>query len=152
MPDDIATAWNSDKPLPERGIKILGTPFGTTQYISTYWGKLSSERAQLLNLIPKLPSRQAAWLLLYFCAVPRMNHILRTVPLPEAQPMAEAHDRSIIEVFRNVFQLPQDTEWNTDLHGMEYTAWVDQARLPLRLAGMGLRDSQRASSVAYWAS
>eukprot|EP00959_Pyramimonas_sp_CCMP1952_P177001 3699495-Pyramimonas_sp.AAC.1 len=61
--DAITTAWKSDRPPEERGMKVLGAPFGTAEYIDAFWAKLSTERAQLLNILPKLPSRQAAWLI-----------------------------------------------------------------------------------------
>ena len=35
---------------------------------------------------------------------------------------------------------------------MSYGTWVQQARLPLRLGGCGLRNSTRTSHAAYWAS
>ena len=48
-PADIATlaptAWKCDAPLPERGIKILGTPFGTDEYVQSYGMKLAEKRA-----------------------------------------------------------------------------------------------------------
>ena len=31
-------AWRSDKPLAERGMKILGAPFGAAEYIGTFGG------------------------------------------------------------------------------------------------------------------
>ena len=136
----------------ERGIKILGTPFGTPEYIQTFWDTRASERAQLLNIIPKLLSRQASWLMLYFCAVPRMNYLLRALPPPDVQPLAADHDAAIQGTFRQIFAIPSEPQWNARLHGIPYSAWVHQSQLPLRLGGMGLRDSQRTSAAAYWAS
>lgn len=37
-------------------------------------------------------------------------------------------------------------------HVIAWTFWEQQARLPLRLGGCGLRDSRRTSMAAYWAS
>ena len=74
-PPDIAarvpTAWKSDAPLAERGIKVLGTPFGTDEFVMAFGARVAAEREQLLQYILKLPYLQASWLLLYFCAVPR---------------------------------------------------------------------------------
>ena len=33
------------------------------------------DEAQLLQQLPKVASLQVAWLLVYFCAVPRINHL-----------------------------------------------------------------------------
>ena len=88
-PQDIApvapTAWKCDAPLHERGIKILGTPLGAPQFVRSFGAKLADRRAKLLQLLPKLPTLQSAWLLLYYCAVPRLNHLLRTLPPTEVQ-------------------------------------------------------------------
>ena len=62
-------AWKSNKPDPERGMKILGAPFGTQAYLQQFFNRSLDAEAQLLNFLPKLPSLQSSWLLLYFCAV-----------------------------------------------------------------------------------
>ena len=69
-------AWKANLAEAQRGMKILGSPFGSEQYIEHFFTVVLEEEAQLLNIIPKLPSLQSAWLLLYFCAVPRINHLL----------------------------------------------------------------------------
>ena len=38
------------------------------------------EEEPLLAELRDMPSTHVAWLLLYFCAVPRANHLLKTVP------------------------------------------------------------------------
>ena len=95
---------------------------------------------------------QAAWLLLYYCAVPRLNHLLRTLPPRLVQPLAEAHDTSIMEVFAQLFNIPPKTTWNTTTHGIPYDTWLMQAQLPIRFGGMGLRHSGETAYAAYWAS
>ena len=147
-----AEAWKSDKPEVERGIKVLGTPLGTPAFVEACASQTLQEKAQLLNLLPKLPSLQASWLLLYFCAVPRINHLLRTVPPDHNHGIADAHDASIQTAFRTTFGIPDAVAWHADLHKIPYEAWTSQAQLPLRLGGCGLRSSTRTSHVAYWAS
>ena len=82
-------AWKSDKPDHERGIKILGAPFGTPAYLQQFFNRSLDTEAQLLNFLLKRPSLQSSWLLLYFCAVPRINFFLRTVPPDLVQPLAQ---------------------------------------------------------------
>eukprot|EP00959_Pyramimonas_sp_CCMP1952_P084749 1772279-Pyramimonas_sp.AAC.1 len=89
-------AWRSDAPLHERGLKVLGAPFGSDEFVRTYGVTVAAKREQLLKYLPKLPSLHAAWLLLYFCAVPRLNHVLRTLPPERVQPLAEEHDAAIL--------------------------------------------------------
>ena len=146
------TAWKSDRSEIEKGVKVLGTPLGSREYIERVSVETIEEKAQLLHFIPKLPSIQAGWLLLYFCAVPRINHLLRTVPPNMMRLAAAAHDTSILGTFALLFDIPSGSEWNQNLHNVTYENWERQARLPLRLSGCGLRNSLRTSSAAYWAS
>ena len=81
-----------------------------------------------------------------------MNHILRTLPPAAARPLAMDHDRDVLAAFIQISGLPSEEQWDPEFQGIHYSTWVSQARLPLRLAGMGLRVSQRTSPAAYWAS
>eukprot|EP00959_Pyramimonas_sp_CCMP1952_P401778 8418637-Pyramimonas_sp.AAC.1 len=57
-----------------------------------------------------------------------------------------------MDTFRNMFDTPTVTERDVAFHGVPCDAWVAQAQFPLRLGGLGLRDSQRLAPAAYWAS
>ena len=103
-------------------------------------------------MLPQLPSLQAAWLMLYFCAVPRLNHLLRTTPPTQSRAAAEAHDNNVLRTFKSIFGIQGPEGWDNTFHGVSYTAWVAQSKLPLRLGGLGLRDSARLAPAAYWAS
>ena len=113
-------AWKADAPDHQRGIEILGTPIGSRAFVEACATEAIQEKAQLLNFLPKLPSRQASWLLLYFCAVPRINHLLRTVSPDLVQGFAERHDVSMLEAFRDVFGIGDETSWNANLQQVEY--------------------------------
>ena len=56
--------------------------------------RLEEER-RLLAQLPQLPDLQCAWLLLLFCAAPRAQHLLRTVPLAAIAEYARAHDDDV---------------------------------------------------------
>ena len=107
---------------------------------------------QLLIFSPKLPLLRASWLLLYFCAVPRINHLLRTVPPDLVQGFAGRHDASIQDTFKALFAIPSEESWDANLHSIAYSTWLCQSQLPMRLGGCGLRNSTRTSNAAYWAS
>ena len=140
-PPDLAEiapgAWKSDAPLPQRGIKVLGTPFGSEAYVQAFGETIAEKRAKLLHILPKLPSLQIAWLLLYYCGVPRLNHLLRNLPPEKVQPLATAHDNAILQTFRGLLGIPTHDEWTTSTHGIAFDTWVTQATLPLRLGGYG---------------
>ena len=58
-PPDLAatapTAWKCDAPLPERGLKVLGAPFGSDEYVQSYGNSVAAKREQLLQFLPKPP-------------------------------------------------------------------------------------------------
>ena len=147
-----ATAWVYDKPEAEQGIRVLGSPFGTHAYVAEFGNAQAEAKAKLLHILPKLPSLQMAWLLLYYCAIPRLNHLLRTTPPSQSREAAATHDRNVLETFRALFGIPGHDNWDNNVHGISYNTWVAQATLPLRYAGLGLRDSTRLAPAAYWAS
>ena len=64
-----------------------------------------------------MPSTQVAWLLFYFCAVPRANHLLRTVPPQQMAPYATAHDQRMHTEFRRLLGLAS-AEHDAVLHGL----------------------------------
>jgi len=144
--------WKGDLSAERQGVKVLGAPVGSPEYVQRFCDNVVEEKAKLLDLLPKLPSLQSAWLLLYFCAVPRINHLLRTVPPQHVRVAARAHDANVLNCFQKIFHIPNRQQWETNLQGLSFGTWVKQARLPLRLGGCGLRDSTRTSRAAYWAS
>ena len=109
-PDDLRAAapgaWKADAPLAERGVKVLGTPFGSNECIRTFGANVATKRAQLLQYLPQLPLLQVSWLLLYFCAVPKLNHLLRTLPPDRDQELCMENDVAILDAFRNLFNIP----------------------------------------------
>ena len=60
-----ADAWKSNLAASLNGIKVLGTPIGTPEYIRTVGLNVVSKREQLLSRIPKLSSLQTVWFILY---------------------------------------------------------------------------------------
>ena len=152
LADRADNPWVHDRPEAERGMRILGAPFGTVAYTEAFGSNLLEEKEKLLNFLPKLPSLQSAWLLLYFCAVPRLNHLLRTTPPTASRRTAEMHDQNVLDTFRRLFGIGSPDSWDPDLHDIHYDTWVMQARLPLRYGGLGLRDCVLLAPAAYWAS
>lgn len=144
--------WKGNLAETDQGIKVLGTPVGTEAYIAEFGRAVVRDEAQLLELIPKLASLQAAWLLLYFCAVPRVNHLLRTLRPASVTEAARQHDAGVMQIFRGLFDIPSETGWDQGLHSTSYAACIAQAVLPQRLGGCGLRNSLRTSHAACWAS
>ena len=79
-----------DRPLREQGVVVLGTPVGHPEFVRAWTGDRLQEERRLVTELPQLPDLQCAWLLLLFCASPRANHTLRTLPPTQAAPYAGA--------------------------------------------------------------
>ena len=77
---------------------------------------------------------------------------MRTTPPTQSQIAAQTHDANVIRTFRELFGIPGPDTWDDQLHNLSYNTWLLQAQLPLRYAGLGLRNSSRLAPAAYWAS
>ena len=76
-------------------MRILGTPLGTPAYAAAHAAERLAEEKRLLAELPELPDLQCAWLLLYFSAAARANHLLRVVPPGEIATYAMLHDDAV---------------------------------------------------------
>ena len=137
--------WRGQRPRAEQGITILGTPVGTTEYVEAHAREIMGEENRFLQALPHLPDTQCAWLLLRYCASPRANHLLRTVPPDRVMTYARAHDDAMWGALRGI------------LGGGEMTADEENtaralATVPGRLGGLGLQSAARTASAAYWAA
>ena len=61
-------------------------------------------------------------------------------------------DDGILNVFRQLFSIPNEAAWPVGLQNVTWQHCRRQTMLPLRLGGCGLRNSVRTSHAAYWAS
>ena len=82
-------AWSCD------GIKVLGTPLGTAQCVSTLMEERIAEERKLWEAIPNVPDLQCAWQILLQSANPRANHTIRTLPPSQSANYAHRHDEGI---------------------------------------------------------
>ena len=98
--------WKGSSPAGWQRIKVVGTPVGSGVLWRKLGGRFGIVEAQLVLMIPKLASLQASWLVLYFCAVPEINRLLRTLVPAQPLHMARGHDWAIHEVFDEVFSVP----------------------------------------------
>ena len=126
-----------------KGMIVLGVPLGCEEFVHAKGQKRLTEEQQLLSVLPHLPDLQCAWLLLYFSAVPRANHLLRAVPPTLVHRYALEHDKAVWETLLALLnQQPNDN----------LEANKRRAQLPCRLGSLGLRCSTRTAPAAYWAA
>ena len=136
--------WTADKPASLNGIKILGTPLGSPEFVKKHGRARMDEERSLLDHLPQLQDLQSAWLLLSMSAVPRANHLLRVVPPSQSAEYATAHDDAVWQTLVSLLALEGVSE--SDRHRARAIA-----SLPARLGGIGLRSALRTRSAAFWA-
>ena len=91
-----------------------------------------------------------AWLLLLYCAAPRANHRLRTVPPAQVVAYATEHDRQVLATAETLLDTAEHEREDSNSNAAALRR--RQAQLPLRLGGLGLRSSLRTALAAYLAS
>ena len=75
------------------GFVALGVPIGHTEFMRRILAARLEEERRLLQELPEVPDMQGAWLLLLYCASPRAQHALCTVPPMDSAAYAAEHDR-----------------------------------------------------------
>jgi hypothetical protein len=124
-----------EQPPEECGFLALGTPIGTPAYVQAASADRVRRQADFLRELPHLPDLQAAWLLLTYCAAPRAQHLLRTVPPTLSATAAAAHDEAVWETLARLLQEPAPTALPLSSRTLAF--------LPARLGGLGLYAAAR---------
>ena len=96
---------------------------------------------ELLDWIPKLPTLQVAWLLLYYCAAQRANHLIRLLPPSLSVEYADKHDQAISQCLETLIQAGPLSENAKRI-----------ATLRCVNGGLGLRSARRMAQAAFWAA
>ena len=138
--DPDARVRIGDGPLSQQGLRVLGIPIGTPEFVRSQLEQTSLKHKVLFNRLTCVEDLQSAWLLLLFCANTRVTYSLRGLPPQETEHFATEHDadsRRCLSLLLGV-SLTQDS-------------W-EKSSLPMSLGGCGLRSASRTSSSAYWAS
>ena len=99
--DPDAVVWKGDAEIPdqERGVRVLGAPIGSSEYVLAQLNAKSREQRLLFQRISAVPDLQSAWLLLLFCGATRANFWLRMVRPELTAQFAEEHDGNVWQCF-----------------------------------------------------
>ena len=135
--------WRGSRPPQQRGFVALGTPIGTPEYVRAWGAERLEAEDTLLRELPKLPDLQCAWLLLSFCAAPRANHALRTVPPDLLAPYTAARDAAVWGTLQACLGATAEDE---------ACPARDIALLAASLGGLGLSQATRTGPAANWAA
>ena len=128
-----------DRPPEERGIRVLGTPLGSAEYVRSQLDATEAAHQLLLQRIPAVQDLQSAWLLLLFCASSRATFYLRVCHPDHSEAFARQHDVHIWQCLSTLLGQRQDAlpqDWGS---------------LPFHLGGLGLRSAHRSARAAFWA-
>ena len=127
------------------GIKILGTPVGSAEFVQRLCEERIAQEEHLWQAIPWVPDLQSGWQILLQCASPRCHHFLRTLPPSESAWYARHHDAGMMEAMEEILGgLPGDE--------VQKGRAKEIATMPMRLGGLGLRSAARMAPAAFWAS
>ena len=114
---------------------VLGLPLGHPEYIQ-------EELAKLSRKLPALPDLQASWLLLLYCAAPRVYYALRGL-----RPNLT---RTFAATPAHAWYSYSDYQRMTCRQHPATTSRI--AQLALKQGGLGLWGTQNHTAAAYWAS
>ncbi|OLQ08844.1 hypothetical protein AK812_SmicGene7597 [Symbiodinium microadriaticum] len=151
-PPDIAdlgegeeSVWVGDWTLPpeSQGLTALGSPLGHDAFVARQLRHKRDDHDRLLASIPAVDDLQAAWLLLRFCAAPRANYLLRTLPPHLTADFAAEHDAAVARCLATLLE-----QGDTPLPPTS----LNTAQLAQRFGGLGLRSAWQDRFAAHWAS
>ena len=139
MPEVWREVWSP------HGVKVLGTPVGTPEFVEDVTQRRLDEENRLWEAIPSVPDLQCAWQILLQCAGPRCHHLLRTLPPSVSASCATGHDAGMQRTMEALLGgLPGDPIQKRVAHTI--------SSLPMRMGGLGLRSASRMAQSAFWAS
>ena len=106
--DNDGNATDGVKIVPaDRGMRVLGAPIGSTQFVQDWLDKKADQTELLVKEILAIAttddddsvSAQAALHLLRHTAVPRASFLLRCLPPLQTLDFAERHDDAVMRTF-----------------------------------------------------
>ena len=123
------------------GVELLGAPiFGSDQYYEDFTAALFNKVKNLQDLLPDLEDPQVELQLLRHClSCCKVIHVLRTVPPHKLHNLSLFDDQLRNSLSRVVRTSLSDISWQ-------------QATLPLRLGGLGIRQASDICYAAYLGS
>ena len=120
------------------GVKILGTPVGSYEFVEAKIEARLADEKLLWEAISWVPDLQCAWQILLQCAGPRCHHLLRTVP-PNATSRVSRLERCIAQLS------PDDS---TELRALQAALEKARAQTVLPHPAKQVEDCQQCCSRA----
>ena len=115
------------------GIMQAGIPIGTPEYVRAHLEEKQVQFKNTLERIERLPTVQLKTLVARYCVPGTLTHLCRTLPPEQTATLARTTDIAFRAFFAKLVNEPKEGVNPV----IPDAAWT-QARLPIRLAGMGL--------------
>ena len=128
-------------PSPDAGIVLLGAPIGSVPFSTAFLMRNAQALAAKLDLVNEISSIQVKYLLLRFCAVPRVSYALRTAHPSATQEMSAYHDNTMLRAFQDFTQTASGNSFFPTL-----------IHLPVKSNGAGISSAHQLGPLAYVAS
>ena len=122
----------------EEGVVLLGAPLGSENFVGEVIRTKIDKIRQVTNLLPDLQDPHTEFALLRSClALPKLLFLLRTVDTTPFQHLLAEFDSLTREALTRILGSPiPPLQW-------------EQAKLPVTMAGMGLRAATDHAPAAY---
>ena len=126
----------------EEGIELLGSPiYGNEEFFESTFQKHISKVINAQSHLMDVDDPQIEFQLLRRCSsLPKINHLLRTVPPGKALRQLSSFDQHLCRAFELLSH-----------SSLSDVAWK-QASLPIKYGGLGLRLANKASCLAFLGS
>ncbi|GJP44896.1 hypothetical protein CLOM_g4297, partial [Closterium sp. NIES-68] len=148
LPSEVQAFTGLGIEVARRGLTVTGVPVGTDTFVRTSLRDRLERMAGVLPWLPKLRQPQTAARLLSACVSTRPQYLARTVPpSPEVRAIFAAWDARLGATFQ---QLLVRGTWREG--DAICKAALEQAFLPIRLGGFGIRRMERIAPVSYLCS
>ena len=120
------------------GITLLGAPLGHTGYESEFIREKIDKIRQITSLLPDLQDAHSEFSLLRSClSLPKFIFVLRTVDTSPHRPLLDEFDQITREGMSRILGFPlSPLQW-------------DQTKLPVTMAGLGIRSANDHAASAY---
>lgn len=154
-----------DQDMAERGCRLLGVPVGSDQFVAVWLEQQmapDSSHTRVMTRCAQLTSARAAYTILRYSLVPRMDFLLRTVPPDQVGSLAAQWDQRAQWVLECSMGLQGEGGLPTHSHQFDWDHFVDggmrfvlsgealaQARLPTRHGGVGIKSAVALAPAAY---
>ena len=139
---DSEYTWVGDPSLPpdERGLRVLGTPLGTDEFVVAYLQTLSAQHRALFKALPTIQTSKSR------------GSCFSTVPAPGASMLSGHCHRPSLQPLPTRTNAASSAVWPSSCTSPRPVMTARRAHLALRHGGLGLRSAAAHAPAAYFAS